>query len=150
MTKPTADRQPRQSRLAHPASGTARVSAVAPLCYLQTIRKLLAVYQRMSGVPQQQVFVEMMHAFMQELCGYPPSSYVVTNAAYGQTAAGNAPHVVPIAYVPRSSLFYFTASTDPDDVQDLWVKQAQVYLVIPGKQDLRPSALPMWCAAIFW
>jgi hypothetical protein len=33
------------------------------------------------------------------------------------------------------TLFYFTASVDPDDVQDLWVKQAQVYLVAPRKED---------------
>jgi hypothetical protein len=99
------------------------------------VRKLLVEYQRASGVQQKQIFIKMIHAFMQELCSYPPTSYSVTNAVYSNTATDNYPHVVPTSYYPSLTLFYFTASEDPDDVQDLWVKHAQVYLVAPRKED---------------
>jgi hypothetical protein len=132
MAQPAADRQ---SHLVNNASGSADILAVAPVRYLHTMRKLLVVYQRARGVKQKQIFVNMMHSFMQELCGYPSTSYIVTNAVYSNTAADMYPHVVPTAYTPSLTLFYFTASADPDDVQDLWVKQAQVYLIDPRKED---------------
>jgi hypothetical protein len=84
---------------------------------------------------QKQLFVKLMHAFMQELCGYPPTSYRVTPAAYSMAAAGSAPHVVPISYAANLTLFYFTASEHPDDVHDLWVRHAQVYLATYDKGD---------------
>jgi hypothetical protein len=46
MAKPAADRQP---PLAHDPLGAARVLTVAPVRYLQTVRKLLRTYQRVSG-----------------------------------------------------------------------------------------------------
>jgi hypothetical protein len=79
MAKPAAERQP---PLAHDSLGAARVLSVAHVRYLQTVRKLLVTYQRAHGVKQQQIFVTMVHAFMQELCGYPRTSYLVTSAAY--------------------------------------------------------------------
>ena len=85
------------------------------------MRRLLAEYHHTSGVQQQQLFVKMMHAFMQKLCGYPPTSYLVTPAAYSTPAVGSSPHVVPIAYAANLTLFYFTASEHPDDVHDFWV-----------------------------
>src|SRR5437762_14078370 len=106
MAKPAADRQ---SQLVNNASAAADILAVAPVRYLQTMRKLLVAYQRASGVKQKQIFVKMMHAFMQELCGYPPTSYIATNAVYSNTAADTYPHVVPTAYTPSLTLFYFTA-----------------------------------------
>jgi hypothetical protein len=89
------------------------------------------------------MFVTMIHAFMQELCGYPPSSYVVTTAAYGAAEVASAPHVMPASYPANSMflLFYFTTSENPDDVHDLWVKQAQVYLA-----DLRKGNAAAECA----
>ena len=103
---------------------------------MQTVRKLLAKYQRAGAVKQQQIFVTMMHAFMQRLCGYPPTSYLVTPAAYSTPAVGSGPHVVPIAYATNLTLFYFTTSEHPDDVHDLWVRQAQVYLATYDKGDM--------------
>jgi hypothetical protein len=97
---------------------------------------MLAAYQHASGVQQQQLFVKMMHAFMQKLCGYPPTSYLVTPVTYSTPAVGSAPHVVPIADAANLTLFYFTASEHPDDVHDLWVRQAQVYLATYDKGDL--------------
>ena len=97
--------------------------------------QLLAKYQRASGVQQQQLFVKMMHVFMQKLCGYPPTSYLVTPAAYSTPAVGSAPHVVPIAYAADLTLFYFTTSVHSDDVHDLWVRHAQVYLATYDKGD---------------
>lgn len=133
MAKPAADRQP---PLAQHCLGAARVLAVAPVRYLQTIRKLLRTYQRASGVKQQQIFVTMMHAFMQELCGYPPTSYLVTSAASSPIAVGSAPHVVPISYAANLTLFYFTVSEPLDDVHDLWVRHAQVYLATYDAGDM--------------
>ena len=132
MAKPTADRRP---RLAHDSSGSACILSGAQGGYLQTIRKLLVKYQR-AGAVKQQIFVMMMHAFMQELCCYPPISYLVTPAAYSTPAVGSAPQVVPIAYAANLTLFYFTASEHPDDVHDLWVRQAQVYLATYDKGDI--------------
>jgi hypothetical protein len=103
--------------------------------YLQTVRKLLAKYQRAGAVKQQQIFVTMMHAFMQELCGYPLTGYLVTSAAYSTTAVGSPPHVVPTSYAANLTPFYFTASEHLDDVHDLWVKHAQVYLATYNKGD---------------
>ncbi len=133
MAKPTADRQP---QLAHDSSGSTCILSEAQGCYLQTVRKLLAAYHHTSGVQQQQLFVKMMHAFMQKLCGYAPTSYLVTPAAYSTPAVGSAPHVVPIAYAANLTLFYFTTSEHPDDVHDLWVRQAQVYLATYDKGDI--------------
>ena len=133
MAKPAADRQP---PLAHDSLGAARVLSVAHVRYLQTVRKLLVTYQRASGVKQQQIFVTMVHAFMQELCGYPPTSYLVTSAAYSPTAVGSSPHVVPISDAANLTLFYFTASEHLDDVHDLWVRHAQVYLATYDKGDI--------------
>jgi hypothetical protein len=133
MAKPTADRRP---RLAHDSSGSACILSGAQGGYLKTVRKLLAEHQRASAVKQQQIFVMMMHAFMQKLCGYPPTSYVVTPAAYSTPAVGSAPHVVPIAYAANLTLFYFTTSEHPDDVHDLWVRHAQVYLATYDKGDI--------------
>jgi hypothetical protein len=133
MAKPAADRRP---PLAHDSLGAARVLSVAPVRYLQTVRKLLRTYQRVSGVKQQHIFVTMVHAFMQELCGYPPTSYLVTSAASSPTAVGSSPHVVPISYAANLTLFYFTASEHLDDVHDLWVRHAQVYLATYDKGDI--------------
>jgi hypothetical protein len=107
------------------------VHALAPQYgrYLDTVRQLLVAYQR-SGACRQ-VFVQMMHTFMQELCGYPPDGYIVTAAACSETAVGSAPHVLPVSYGDNATLFYFTPAEDADEVQDLWVKHAQVYLVDP-------------------
>jgi hypothetical protein len=77
----------------------------------------------------------MIHAFMQKLCGYPPGGYIVTAAANGQTAVGSAPHVLPVSYGANATLFYFTPAEDADEVHDLWVKHAQVYLVDPPAGD---------------
>jgi hypothetical protein len=133
MAKPAADRQP---PLAHDPLGAARVLTVAPVRYLQTVRKLLRTYQRVSGVKQQQIFVTMVQTFMQELCGYPPKSYLVTSAGSSPTAVGSAPHVVPISDAAHLTLFYFTASEHLDDVHDLWVRHAQVYLATYDKGDM--------------
>jgi len=122
--------------LAHDSSGSACILSAAQGCYLQTVRKLLAKYQRAGAVKQQQIFVMMTHAFMQKLCGYPPTSYLVTPAAYSTPAVGSAPHVVPIAYTTNLTLFYFTTSEHPDDVHDLWVRHAQVYLATYDKGDI--------------
>ena len=103
MAKPTANRKSRQ---AHNASKAACVLAVTQERYLQPVRKLLMAYQHASGVTQEQIFVKMMHAFMQELCGYPPTSYLVTTAAYSNTAAGSYPHVVSTSDVAHLTLFY--------------------------------------------
>jgi hypothetical protein len=133
MAKPAVDRQP---SLAQDSLGAARVLSVAPVHYLRTVRKLLRTYQRVSGVKQQHIFVTMVHAFMQELCGYPPTSYLVTSAASSPTAVGSAPHVVPLSYAANLTLFYFTASEHLDDVHDLWVRHAQVYLATYDKGDM--------------
>jgi hypothetical protein len=93
-------------------------------------------HQRAGAVKQQQIFVMMMHAFMQELCGYPPTSYRVMPTVYSTPAVGSAPHVVPIACAANLTLFYFTASEHPDDVHDLWVRHAQVYLATYDKGDM--------------
>jgi hypothetical protein len=103
--------------------------------YLGTIRQLYADYAATSGVAQQQVFVQMIHVFMQQLCSYPPATYVITTAAYRHPEVGGYPHVVPVAYDTNTTLWYFTPSPEVDDVQDLWVRQAQVYLAAPRKDD---------------
>jgi hypothetical protein len=132
MAKAALDRQ---SRLAQAASAAACMLSGTPVHYLQTVRKLLAKYQRAGAVKQQQIFVKMMHAFMQELCGYPLTGYVVTSTAYTTTAVGSPPHVVPTACAANLTLFYFTVSEQLDDMHDLWVKQAQVYLATYNKGD---------------
>ena len=104
--------------------------------YLTTVRQLLETFQHASGLEQRQIFVTMMHAFMQALCGYPPTSYVVTLTAYGHAEVGSYPHVIPTSYGANPTLFYFTSSENPDDVHDLWVKQAQVYLMDPHIEDV--------------
>ena len=133
MAKSAADKQP---RLANNASGTACVLSVTPVRYLQTVRKLLVAYQRAGGMKQKHIFVKLIHAFMQELCSYPPTSYMVTKAVYSNTAADSCPHVVPTLYSANSTLFYFTVAQDPDDVHDLWVKHAQVYLAAPHQGNI--------------
>jgi hypothetical protein len=133
MAQSAADRP---SRWAHDAAGSAYVLTVTPGRYLKTVRTLLAEYQRASSVKQPQIFVTMMHAFMQELCGYPPTSYGVTTTACRNTDTGSHPHVVPTSYAANATLFYFTSSADPDDVHDLWVKHAQVYLIDPPQGDV--------------
>src|SRR4029450_6293966 len=109
----------RRLRLVHDSSGSACILSGAQGCYLQTVRKLLVKYQRAGAVKQQQIFVKMMHAFMQKLCGYPATSYLVTQATYSTPAVGSTPHVVPIAYAANLTLFYFTTSEHSDDVHDL-------------------------------
>jgi hypothetical protein len=103
--------------------------------YLHTMHQLYADYAAASGLAQQQVFVQMIHVFIQQLCSYPPATYVITTAAYRAPEAGGYPHVVPVAYDTNTTLWYFTPSAEVDDVQDLWVKQAQVYLAEPRKDD---------------
>jgi hypothetical protein len=115
--------------------------------YLGTVRKLLVTAQRPGAC--RQAFVPMIHAFMQELCGYPPTGYIVTAAANSQAAVGSAPHVLPVSYGADATLFFFTPAEDADEVQDLWVKHAQVYLVDPPPGILLQSAQYMWCSAIF-
>jgi hypothetical protein len=133
QAKSVADKQ---SRLANNSSGAAYVLSVTQVRYLKTVRKLLVAYQRAGGIQQKQIFIKMTHVFMQELCGYPPTGYLVTPAACSDTEAGGCPHVVPTSYAANSTLFYFTASDDPDDVHDLWVKHAQVYLIDPSQDDV--------------
>ncbi|MGH8613355.1 MAG: hypothetical protein ACREYF_15410, partial [Gammaproteobacteria bacterium] len=103
--------------------------------YLGKIRRLQSEYEKSAGFIQKQLFVKMIHCFMQDLCGYPQSAYLITTAAYGDETVGSLPHVVPVAYYANSTLFWFTISEDADDVHDLWVKQAQVYLNEPAKGD---------------
>jgi hypothetical protein len=133
MTKPAVDRQP---PLAQDSLGAAHDLSVTPVRYLQTVRQLLRTYQRVSGGKQQHIFVTMVHAFMRELCGYPPTSYRVTSAASNPIAVGSAPHVVPMSYAANLTLFYFTVSEHLDDVHDLWVRHAQVYLATYDKGDM--------------
>jgi hypothetical protein len=132
MAKAAADRQ---SCLAHASPGSAGVLPVTHTRYLKTVRKRRVAYQRADDVKQQQLFVTMIHAFMQELCGYPPTGYRVTTAVHSHAEVGSDPHVVPTPPFVNSTLFYFTLSENPDDVHDLWVKHAQVYLVTP-QQDV--------------
>jgi len=133
MAKSTAVKQPQGAT--ESAWFTCGLSAMHAR-YLTTVRQLLAAYQHAGGFEQRQIFVTMMHAFMQELCGYPPTSYVVTITAYGHAEVGSYPHVIPASYGANSTLFYFTSSENPDDVHDLWVKQAQVYLMDLRKEDV--------------
>jgi hypothetical protein len=100
------------------------------------MRQLYADYAYTSGLVQQQVFIQMIHAFMQQLCSYPPATYVITTSAFRAPEVGGYPHVVPVAYDTNTTLWYFTPSPEVDDVQDLWVKQAQVYLADPRKDDV--------------
>jgi hypothetical protein len=133
MTQPRPIKQP---PLAYDSLRSGRALSAPQARYLSAIRQLLADYQRTRGPVQRQVFVKMIHAFMRELCGYPKSSYIVTSAAYDTADVGSNPHVVPASYHANSGLFYFTASESADDVHDLWVKQAQVYLADPRKADV--------------
>ena len=133
MAQSAADRQ---SRLANNASGAVCVLAEMQVRYLQTVRKLLSAYQRASGMKQKHIFVKLIHVFMQELCSYPRTSYTVAQAVYSNTEVDNYPHVVPTPYSANATLFYFTAAQDPDDVHDLWVKHAQVYLAAPHQGDI--------------
>ena len=104
--------------------------------YVNLMRQLYADYEHASSIVQQQVFIKMIHVFMQQLCCYPPATYVITTAAYRDPEVGGYPHVVPVAYDTNTTLWYFTPSDDIDDMQDLWVKQAQVYLAEPRKGDV--------------
>jgi hypothetical protein len=140
MAKSVADGQ---SRLANNASGAACVLAETQVRYLKTVRKLLVEYHRTGGVQQKQLFVELIHAFMQKLCSYPRTSYTVTKGVYSNTEVDNYPHVVPTPYSANSTLFYFTAAQDPDDVHDLWVKHAQVYLAAPHQGDVVAAPVRM-------
>ena len=106
------------------------------LAYLYTVRKLLMEHQCTEGLEQKQVFIKMMHAFIQELCGYPPASYIVTAAADHTAEVAGPPHVVPASYATHRTLFYFTASENSADLHDLWVRHAQVYLVDPYNDDI--------------
>lgn len=133
MAKSTAVKQPQGAT--ESAWFTYGLSAMHAR-YLTTVRQLLAAYQHAGGFEQRQIFVTMMHAFMQELCGYPPTSYLVTITAYGHAEVGSYPQVIPASYGANSTLFYFTSSENPDDVHDLWVKQAQVYLMDLRKEDV--------------
>ncbi len=105
------------------------------LRYLERIRKLKTEYKEAQGFAKKSVFVRMIHTFMQELCGYSEGAYAITTAAYGDESVGSYPHVIPIAYYANPTLFYFTASENDDDVQDLWTKHAQVYLQDPLEGD---------------
>jgi len=91
MAKSAADKQ---SRLANNSSEAACVLAVTQVRYLKTVRKLLVEYQSTGSVKQKQIFVKMIHAFMQELCSYPLTIYRVTKAVYSNTEADIYPHVV--------------------------------------------------------
>ena len=104
--------------------------------YLRTVRKLFIEHQCTDGFKKKQIFVMMIHSFMQELCGYPPVSYIVTTAAYGNAKVAGYPHVVPASYSAKPTLFYFTSSENPDDVHDLWVKHANLYFIDPQKSDI--------------
>jgi hypothetical protein len=99
------------------------------------MRQLSADYAATSGLARQQVFIKMIHVFMQQLCSYPPATYVITTSVYRAPEVGGYPHVVPMAYDTNTMLWYFTPLPEVDDVQDLWVKQAQVYLAAPRKDD---------------
>jgi hypothetical protein len=126
----------KQPRVAHDSSEFAWVLSATQAQYLHTVRKLLVEYQSADGVEQRQVFIMMIHAFMQELCAYPPASYVVTVAASQDAEVGSSPHVVSASSSANPMLFYFTPSANPDDVHDLWVKHAQVYLIDPPHNDV--------------
>ena len=125
----------RQALVKNDGLGFALVHSVNQVRYLNALSQLLVEYQHVNGFAQRQIFVKMIHTFMRELCGYPTNSYIVTTNVYGNVEIGSKPHVVPAAYSANSTLFYFTASQSPDDVQDLWVKHAQVYLAAPQKGD---------------
>jgi hypothetical protein len=131
MAKPAAVWLPQVSK--H-LSGSARVLAPQYVRYLEAVRKLVVPDQRPGAC--QQAFMPMMHVFMQELCGYPRSGYLVTTTADGEAAVGSAPHVVPTSYKVNTTLFYFTPAADADEIHDLWVKQAQVYLADPPPGDV--------------
>jgi hypothetical protein len=90
----------------------------------------------MCGAQQRRIFLRMIHTFMQQLCGYPPTSYLVTTAAAGTAEVGSSPHVIATSSLGTLTLFYFTASENPDDVQELWMKHAQVYLMAPHLGDV--------------
>ena len=104
--------------------------------YLHTVRKLFIEHQCTDGFKKKQIFVKMIHSFMQELCVYPPVSYIVTTAAYGNAKVAGYPHVVPASYSANPTLFYFTSSENPDDVHDLWVKHANLHFIDPQKGDV--------------
>jgi len=133
MAKSVAVKQP---QCANETAWFAGSLSTTYMRYLTKVRQLLGAYQHTGGFEQRQIFVTMIHAFMQELCGYPPTSYLVTLTAYGHAEVGSYPHVIPASYGANAPLFYFTSSENPDDVHDLWVKQAQVYLMDPGKEDV--------------
>ena len=77
MAQPALVRQP---ALANEPSGSGCVLPATQARYLSTIRQLLVEYQHARGSMQRQMFVKMVHAFMQDLCGYPPSSYIMTSS----------------------------------------------------------------------
>ena len=115
--------------------------------YLGKLAALKKEHSRASGFAQKQLFVKMIHLFMQEVCGYPEGSYLVTTSAYGDEACGSYPHVVPVAFYANSALFYFTPSDDLADVQDLWVRHGQVYTTEPKKGDAaRECATQIICS----
>jgi hypothetical protein len=128
MAKSTKDRQP---PVAQDTAVSAGVLSVTHARYLRTVRTLSVAYHRTCGAQQRRIFLRMIHTFMQELCGYPPTSYLVTTAAAGTAEVGSSPHVITTSSLAALTLFYFTASENPDDVQELWMKHAQVYLMAP-------------------
>src|SRR5215831_1745733 len=107
MAQPALVRQP---ALANEPSGSGCVLPATQARYLSTIRQLLVEYQHARGSMQRQMFVKMVHAFMQDLCGYPPSSYIMTRTAYGNTEVDADPQVVAASDSGNSMLLYFTAS----------------------------------------
>src|SRR5262245_41231939 len=126
----------KQPQVANNSSECACVLSATQAQYLHTVRKLLGEYQCADDVEQRQVFVTMIDAFMQELCAYPLDGYTVTAAASHVAGVGGEPHVVPASYTANPMLFYFTPLANSDDVHDLWIKHAQVYLIDPPQSDV--------------
>lgn len=138
--------------------------------YLGKIHALLLEYENSAESIKQHLFAEMIHCFLQDLCGYPEDAYLVTRTTNDDETAGSRPHVVLIANLKNVTLFWFTTSDDIDDLHDLWVKHAQVYvndpcvsdsarnsattiiftnfLVIDGaEKDIRNDAWELWSAS---
>jgi hypothetical protein len=132
MAKPAAVKQ--LSLINNPPESAFTLSATH-IHYLNTVRQLLVEYQHAHGREQIYIFIKMIHSFMHELCSYPLSSYIVTTTSYSNAEFYSRPHAVDNSNAGDQTLFYFTASQSPDDVQDLWVKRAQVYLADPQKGD---------------
>ena len=73
MAKSTAVKQPQGANESAWCAGSFSATYARSLA---TVRQRLGAYQHAGGFEQRQIFVTMMHAFMQELCGYPPTSYM--------------------------------------------------------------------------